>query len=146
MNIITREIGIDMGHRVTNHASKCKNPHGHRYTIQLSVTGDLIDQGSEEGMVKDFGFLKDVMMEQIDARCDHGFALWNQDPLVDNDDFMKSGKIIIVDFVPTAENLAKWWGQLCAAQMPEGVEVVQVKVWETPNCSATWLNPEVSHA
>lgn len=78
----TREIGIDAGHRVTNHGSKCRNLHGHRYTVQATVIGPPFEAGESEGMVLDFGFLKEEMVREIDAPCDHGLILWIDDPLV----------------------------------------------------------------
>ena len=60
---ITKEIGIDMGHTVTNHDSKCKHLHGHRYRIICTVEGNIITEGSAEGMVIDFTDLKKAMME-----------------------------------------------------------------------------------
>lgn len=80
VHYITREIGIDMGHRVTHHGSKCRNLHGHRYTIQVTVRGPLFEAGEQEGMVLDYGFLKDIMMEHIDKDCDHGMCLYINDP------------------------------------------------------------------
>lgn len=163
--IATREIGIDMAHRVTNHGSKCRNIHGHRYKIELGISGKPFETGEgnpQEGMLLDFGFLKEEMMDKIDKYYDHGTTLWRQDPLVvatltkeelDNADldiadrgfyFMHPqkfwGKIVVVPFIPTAENLAKWWFE----QLQKPVEVrsqghailTWVKVWETPNCSA----------
>src|SRR4051812_45172843 len=78
---IAREIGIDMGHRVTFHGSKCRNLHGHRYTIQATCRGPLFVEGEQQGMVLDFGFLKEIMMKEIDEPCDHGMALWVDDPI-----------------------------------------------------------------
>lgn len=81
---VTREIGIDMGHRVTYHGSKCRNIHGHRYTIQATCIGTLYESGESEGMVMDFGFLKEEMISVIHNPCDHGFCLWVDDkPLMD---------------------------------------------------------------
>ena len=165
--IITREIGIDMGHRVTNHGSKCRNVHGHRYRIELGVFGITQAEGEQnpqEGMLIDFGFLKEEMMNWIDSICDHGMVLWRQDHLVIStltsteiqlvDDFIAQngygcipkqefwGKIVVVPFVPTAENLCKWWFQLLEEPIKrrsQGLsEIAYVKAWETPNCSAMY--------
>ena len=78
MHQIMRKIGIDAGHRLPSHGSKCRHIHGHRYEIEalcVSASGDLHKKGEEAGMVLDFGFLKDEMMSIIDARCDHGLIL-----------------------------------------------------------------------
>lgn len=94
--LATRQIGIDMAHRVPNHKSKCRNVHGHRYTIELGVAGGLVDTGSSAGMVEDFGDLKEVMVREIDAPCDHGFCLAFNDPIFIN--MVRAGNI----YVPAA--------------------------------------------
>lgn len=162
---ITREIGIDAGHRVTHHGSKCKNLHGHRYRIQAICEGNLFQSGPQQGMVLDFSFLKDEMMEQIDQPCDHGTMLWIEDPFVFDfagknqyleSDWKKAvkeigycstpygrfGKLYLVDFVPTAENLAKHWFDRLEPRVKIRTEgqgkLVGVIVWETPNCAAQY--------
>lgn len=142
---ITREIGIDAGHRVPNHHSKCKNIHGHRYTIQATVEGELAESGSVEGMAggMDFGFIKEEMMKEIDEPCDHGLILWEQDPF--RVPFLKDKfetKLYLIDAIPTAENLAKHWFlklepkiQYCSAGK---ASLVKLRVYETPNCWADY--------
>ncbi|MEI6558340.1 MAG: 6-carboxytetrahydropterin synthase [Rhodospirillaceae bacterium] len=71
---VTREIGIDAGHRIMTHGSKCRHLHGHRYQIEATAEArHLHDQGVQTGMVIDFSFLKDEMLAEIDSPCDHGF-------------------------------------------------------------------------
>lgn len=154
---IIREIGIDAGHRVTHHGSKCKNLHGHRYTVQACVKGTLFPSGEQEGMVLDFGFLKELMMFHIDEPCDHGMTLWINDPLVQSFlseeeivqakrsievsgfwlGYSLTGKTYLVPFVPTAENMAKHWYERLLKPVTERTqgqgEVAYIKVWETPN-------------
>lgn len=72
---ITRSIGVDYGHRVMTHGSKCKSIHGHRGTIEVTCVGPSLQQSGEQShMVLDFGFLKEVMMAVIDKSIDHGFV------------------------------------------------------------------------
>lgn len=163
MNEITREIGIDAGHRVTHHGSKCRNLHGHRYTVQATLRGDLVQAGSEEGMVMDFTFIKDLMMQFIDGLCDHALILWLEDPLVRflfpheewgvaaegvkqfgsyTGDSSVCGKVYMVPFVPTAENLARHWFNLIAERVvmrtADRAKLVRIRVWETPNSFADY--------
>lgn len=154
---ITREIAIDAGHRVTNHGSKCKNLHGHRYVIQATCIGPLEEDGMSEGMVLDFGFLKEEMLAVIDAVCDHALILWQDDELLkilnnDNEFYRTSseaiqssgigGKLYIVPFVPTAENLARHWFELLFPKVRHRTHgkasLTRIRVYETPNCWADY--------
>lgn len=146
---IVREIGIDAGHRIPDHGSKCRNLHGHRYTIQAMCVGELIEDGASSGMVLDFGFLKEEMMEVIDKPCDHGLILFKDDSVLSA---LRQGqikgivdgamKIVEVDFIPTAENLAKYWyDQLkprVAARSDFKAHLRSITVWETPNCAGVY--------
>lgn len=138
---ITREIGIDAAHRVPTHGSKCRNVHGHRYTIQATCEGSLKSTGEEAGMVLDFGFLKDEMMATIDGPCDHAAIFWEEDELLP---LLRDvcSKLQVIPFIPTAENLARYWFELLAPRVvlrSDGhARLVFIKVWETPNCHAVY--------
>jgi len=141
--LITKKIEIDMGHRVPNHQSKCKNLHGHRYVIEVGVDGKIITEtGSPaEGMVIDFGDLKEAMMNIIDKNFDHSFTLYQKDEFstLFEELKMKGQKINFVPFIPTAENLAKHWFELLRPKLSERKILIKfVRVWETPTSTATY--------
>jgi 6-pyruvoyltetrahydropterin/6-carboxytetrahydropterin synthase len=165
---ISREIGIDMGHRVPTHGSKCHNLHGHRYRIIATcIAAAVATAGEQKDMVLDFGFLKDVMMQRIDAICDHGMVLWVNDPWLDRflvkenlqhiSQLLDRGakhvfipevrdvqtKLCVVPFVPTAERLSQWWYDLMQEDVMKrsnGIAILEkVEVFETPNCSAVFI-------
>jgi 6-pyruvoyltetrahydropterin/6-carboxytetrahydropterin synthase len=106
---VTRQIGIDAGHRIATHGSKCRHMHGHRYAIEATCRAMHLHQAGEQtGMVLDFGFLKEEMMAVIDAPCDHGFIVaW--------DDLEVLGM-----FVPAGKSLADWQEDLRAAVRAAG--------------------------
>lgn len=149
---ISRKVEWDMGHRIPNHQSLCRNPHGHRYVAEVVVKGPIIEiSGSpEQGMVKDFGFLK-AMLDFIHKQLDHGFMVFKEDPfnaalaLFDKhqmqENFQGEAKplnIIEVDFIPTAENIAAFiFKRLESRASSSYLDIVEVTVWETPNCKAT---------
>jgi 6-pyruvoyltetrahydropterin/6-carboxytetrahydropterin synthase len=141
--LITKIIEIDLGHRVPSHKGKCKNFHGHRYRIEVGVDDKIITKSgsSSEGMVIDFGDLKEMMMQEIDAKFDHGFVMYNQDKYAEIfNEFKEEGqKIIFVDFIPTAENFAKHWFELIEPKLEErNIKLKYVKVWETPTSTAIY--------
>jgi len=141
---VVKEVQWDMGHRVTNHHSKCKNLHGHRYRAEVCVEGDLVSKSgaSDEGMVIDFGDIKYFATKYVHDVLDHGFMLWDNDKLLV--DFFKSNpdqKYIVVPFVPTSENIAAWiFNQLDKCfkdKYNTGLSLYSIKLWETPTSIAT---------
>lgn len=142
---ITKQLEWDMGHRVTNHNSKCRNLHGHRYKLEVGIDGDLIAEegSSSEGMIVDFSEIKSILINHVDEPLDHSFMVWKEDKLL-MDFFNKNNdlKVVYIDVVPTAENIAKWIfdqiNPLIAAQ--EGLKLAYVRVWETPTGSAIYIN------
>lgn len=164
-HVISREIGIDYGHRIELHQSRCRSVHGHRGVVEALCEGELHDVGPQSGMILDFSFLKELMMEHIDAPCDHGLILHVTDPLVrvfrplwsdsDHKDAIKSvmkhgymrteglcGKLYLMDSTPTAENLARHWFHRLEKHVVTRsgglASLAGIKVWETPNCWAAY--------
>jgi 6-pyruvoyltetrahydropterin/6-carboxytetrahydropterin synthase len=118
-------------------------------------------------MVMDFGFLKDLMMSEIDAHYDHGLCLYVNDPVLSHivgpeyseiktlvkdtgavflssaDNPFGAGKLAAIPCVPTAENLAKLWydslGSLVYMRSNQRAALSRLRVWETPNCYAEYI-------
>jgi 6-pyruvoyltetrahydropterin/6-carboxytetrahydropterin synthase len=144
---ITRKIELDAAHRVESHGSKCRNVHGHRYIVQATCEGHLIADGEQAGMVFDFGFLKGVMMERIHEYADHAMIAWKNDKLLDC--FRQCcGKLLIIPYIPTAENLARFWFDAIVKDvnmaMGSDGHLASLRVYETPNCWADYPVPYVS--
>lgn len=142
--LVTKELQIDAGHRVLNHKSKCKHIHGHRYRIELGVDDKVVitPGASDEGMVIDYGDLKKVLQSEIEDKFDHKFIIYREDwKLVDrfSDIEKEYFGVVVVDFIPTAENLAKRWYYDLKAKLDEyKIKIKFVKVYETPTSSATY--------
>lgn len=138
--IVSKIIEIDTGHRVPSHKGKCKSLHGHRYKIEVGVDDKVItEQGSsDEGMVIDYSDLKEIMMQEIDEKFDHGLVLYEEDILVGLLEYQDL-KLIQVPFIPTAENLAKYWYELIRPKLQQrNIAIKFVRVWETPNSTAVY--------
>lgn len=147
---IIKEIQWDMGHRITNHDSVCRNLHGHRYKAEICVEGKLVDikGSSKEGMVIDFGDIKKIAMRHIHDILDHGFMVWEKDKLLVN--FFKKNKSlkhIIVPFVPTSENIAAWifltLDKHFKDRFKTSLKLYSIKLWETPTSSALCTRKDI---
>ena len=138
---ITRRLEFDAGHRIPDHASQCRHLHGHRYAIEITLSGSVIDKAGDaaNGMVMDFSQVKDLAKAHLVDLWDHAFLAYAGDTAIV--DFLQSipgHKTVILDRVPTAENLAR-----LAFEILDGVyrdtygnhlRLEQVRLYETPNC------------
>lgn len=149
--IVTKQIEWDMGHRVTNHHSKCKNLHGHRYVAEISLEGKLVDVDgdSSQGMVIDFGDIKKTAVKYIHDPLDHSFMLWEKDSVLRK--FFKTNpdlKCVVVPFVPTAENIAQWIFIQLDSHFQDtfgtGLKLYSIKLWETPSGSVICTRKDIN--
>ncbi len=64
---ITRRLEFDAGHRIPDHASQCRHLHGHRYALEVTLSGDIIkaDGVPVNGMVMDFADVKRIANEYV---------------------------------------------------------------------------------
>lgn len=146
--IVKKTIRIDMGHSVTGHKSKCRGLHGHSYEIIASVDDKVIDDHSKssDGMVIDFGDLKQAMMDVVDSKYDHGWCIWKEDPratLLEQANALwqyESGRFHLTDYIPTAENLAKHWFIDLDKELRDKykIKLYSIEVFETPTSSAVY--------
>lgn len=135
----TKAIEFDAGHRVPDHLSKCRSPHGHRYRVVLEVSGPLIESGAETGMVRDFGVLKDALVRCVHDPFDHAFLVYDADSDMRAALMYGDGwKVAVLPVVPTAEMLASHIAGMLVVELGDDVVVETVTVWETPTCSASW--------
>lgn len=146
---ISKEVEFDAGHRVPNHASKCRNPHGHRYRVRARVTGEIVTTSgaSNEGMLEDFTVIKDLLNRFSHDIYDHGFIVWSEDMAMqvalakgaDRDNL--NWNVIVVPWIPTAENLAKSIFEKFDEHLTKfqtSFQIQGIDVWETPTSIASY--------
>lgn len=140
---ITRRLEFDSGHRIPDHQSQCRHLHGHRYAIEITLQGNIIRQAGSHlnGMVMDFSDIKALAKTHLVDAWDHAFLVYRGDAtLVSFLESLPGHKTVLLDAVPTAENLA-----LIAFRILDLVyrdtygnhlRLECVRLYETPNCWA----------
>lgn len=148
---ITRRLEFDAGHRIPWHDSQCKHLHGHRYALEISLGGALLDAPGdpEHGMVLDFHHAKRIAKTHIVDPWDHAFLVYKHDTQVV--DFLASipeHKTVILDNVPTVEVLAATaFSILTRAYSREygnRLQLTKLRLYETPNNWAELTNTNCS--
>ncbi|HYG45868.1 MAG TPA: 6-carboxytetrahydropterin synthase QueD [Bordetella sp.] len=140
---VTRRLEFDAGHRIPDHRSQCRNLHGHRYVLEVTLAGDIADAPgqSDNGMLMDFSDIKAIARQHIVDPWDHAFLVYRDDTAVRSFlDTLPGHKTVVLDCIPTAENLAR---VVFATLAPHyqghygaQLRLARVRLYETPNCWA----------
>lgn len=132
MYTLQTSASFDSAHFLKGYEGKCKNIHGHRWTVEVTVAADDVDEtGQTRGMIVDFKTLK-ADLAALTERIDHSLIIErgslkeNTRKALEEESFC----IIEFDFRPTAENMAKYFYDEIEKR---GYQAVLVKVYETPN-------------
>ena len=128
---VTREIDFCYGHRLLNYDGKCRYLHGHNGRAVISIEGEELD---DRGMVLDFADIKQFVSTWIDDNLDHRMILNRSDPVAPLLEDLGE-PLYLINENPTAENIAKLIFEQTRLQ---GVPIVEVRLWETPRCFATY--------
>lgn len=137
---ITTRLEFDAGHRIPNHKSQCRNLHGHRYALEITLSGDIIskEHTSENGMVMDFSDVKRIARESVVDVWDHAFLVYAKDAEVLNFlNTLPNHKTVVFPTVPTAENMAAEAFKILESQYQDiygnHLKLERVRLYETPN-------------
>jgi len=117
---IYKEFRFEAAHRLPHHDGKCARLHGHSWVGRVDVSShSLATEGSQQGMVMDFGEIKGYLKPLVDNFLDHYYL---------NESLgMES---------PTSEEVARWvFEQLEKAGMPG---LVAVEIQETCTSGARY--------
>ena len=140
---ITRRLEFDSGHRIPNHDGQCKHLHGHRYALEVTLTGEVAHHPgkADDGMVLDFGDIKRLTNQHIVDLWDHAFLVAKEDEgLVAFLATLPNHKTVVMEHVPTVENLAKAAFAILQPVFSKSfggrLELSALRLYETPNCWA----------
>lgn len=111
--IICRSFKFDAAHFLPLHKGKCQKLHGHTWRVEVAIRGAEL----KDGMLMDFAELKKIAYEKIISVYDHQCL----------NDFYET---------PTAENIALTLRKLVSFELPEGIHVHFVRVWESSDSYA----------
>jgi 6-pyruvoyltetrahydropterin/6-carboxytetrahydropterin synthase len=143
MITITRKLEFDAGHRIPDHKSQCRNLHGHRYTIEITLVGEVIEEegSSDNGMLMDFSDVKSLAHQHLVDVWDHAFLVYEKDAPVRN--FLAGlpdHKTVVINKIPTVENLARTAFDILkpiySDRYGTGLKLHKLVLHETPNCWA----------
>lgn len=112
---VTKIFTFDSAHNLTEYKGKCERLHGHTYKLEVTVKGTP----DKEGMVIDFGDLKQLVTEKVIKKLDHHYL--NE----------------VLGFNTTCENMITWmWDVLSPHLDTKRYRLKSITLWETPTSFA----------
>ncbi len=139
---ITKIYNFEMAHVLKDYDGPCRNIHGHSYKLFVTVAGTPItDENSpKKGMVMDFKDLKAIVKTHIVSRFDHALVINNEtdkDMIAGMKKHMEN--VIEVDYQPTSENLVADFAGIIRSNLPENVQLHNLRLWETATSYSEWF-------
>jgi 6-pyruvoyltetrahydropterin/6-carboxytetrahydropterin synthase len=127
---LSKSFHFDMAHRLSFHKGKCRNLHGHCYKLEVSLSGNM----DNNGMLIDFHDFKRIVHEHVVDVLDHSTVIYEKDELLMNC-FPRELQHLILPFEITVENLCKW---IYEKLSDTGLTIKQVTLWETADSKAVY--------
>ena len=124
-----KEVSFDASHRLLHYRGKCHNLHGHRWKVEIWITGRTDD---ETNILVDYNEIKEVV-----NRFDHQIILNMADPMVPR--IEEFHPVITTPGDPTSELLAALIRDAIEGKYSgngKNITVDTIRVWESPTCYA----------
>ncbi|HJJ33038.1 MAG TPA: 6-carboxytetrahydropterin synthase [Methanocorpusculum sp.] len=126
---IYKETHFDAAHRLMHYDGKCSRLHGHRWSVEVWMTGEINEKTK---ILIDYNIIKNI----IDV-FDHQIILNREDPLVSAVSPFQTP--VTTDGDPTSELLAEdireRLNRYCKENASD-VLVSKIRVWESEGCFA----------
>ncbi len=138
---VTKVFIFDMAHALDGYNGLCKNIHGHTYHLRVTVSGSVHndDKQPDNGMVIDFGNLKQLVREEILDKFDHSLVLKDTSAFLQSGSIPSGEKLIRTPFQPSCENLLIHFVSAIEHTLPPEVRLVAMRLDETPTSYAEWF-------
>jgi 6-pyruvoyltetrahydropterin/6-carboxytetrahydropterin synthase len=138
---ITKEFKFESAHALLGYDGPCKNIHGHSYRLAVTVIGEPLNDNSspKNGMVMDFGILKQIINDSIVKPFDHALILNAKTEHVHSKETKSlAEKLILADYQPSCENLLLDFVERIKNKLPEHIQLFSIRLDETSNSFAEW--------
>ena len=138
---VTKEFTFESAHALWDYDGACSNIHGHSYKLSVTLIGEpeTAKKNPKKGMVVDFGNIKKWVKETIVDEFDHALLISDE---ADTDSISASqqmfGKLKILNFQPTCENMLIYIAGKIKEQLPLHLQLHSLKLRETGTSYAEW--------
>jgi 6-pyruvoyltetrahydropterin/6-carboxytetrahydropterin synthase len=139
---ITKEFRFEMAHALLGYDGMCSNIHGHSYQLSVTLIGEPVENVADpkNGMVIDFGDLKNIVKSEIIDRFDHAMVLNEATP--DKEKITSLPlfeRVIFLPYQPTCENMLPDFAVRISKYLSDKIKLHSLRLRETNNSFAEWF-------
>jgi len=139
---VTKEFTFETAHALWKYDGPCRNVHGHSYKLFVTLIGEPLNdtENPKNGMVMDFGDLKETVNREIVRIFDHAVVISNRLGSEKLDAINKMfGNVLVVDYQPTCENLIADMADRIKIHLPVNTSLHSLRLYETATSYAEWF-------
>lgn len=139
---VTKKFHFEMAHSLFEYDGVCRNIHGHSYNLEITISGDPIQQSGhpKDGMVMDFHELKMLVKQHIIEKFDHALMISEQTSPEQTEALrLVTNRLYIVGFQPTTENILLHIAAILKPLLPKNVTLYSIRLYETVTSYAEWF-------
>jgi 6-pyruvoyltetrahydropterin/6-carboxytetrahydropterin synthase len=138
---LTRRFTFEAAHALAHYDGACRNIHGHSYKLEVTILGQPLqeEQHPKNGMVLDFGDLKEAVTTYVLQDFDHALVLQQDSAPALVALLQGQGhKLLLTRWQPTCENMLLHIKDQLLPNLPKHVALHSLKLWETENSFGEW--------
>ena len=137
---LTKIFHFEMAHAIHGYAGDCKNIHGHSYELHITVSSGVEYRSTipGPGFEIDFKEIKELVKTAVIDHFDHKLLL-SRNFLGEHPYFLTQENLVTWETEPTAENLLIYIRQILAKNLPDKINLVRMKLYETKDSYAEWI-------
>ncbi|MBL7696987.1 MAG: 6-carboxytetrahydropterin synthase [Chitinophagaceae bacterium] len=135
----TKIFHFEMAHAIHDHKGACGNIHGHSYELHVTVTSTVPEDAyiTSPGMLIDFKDLKSMVNRAVIEKLDHKIALSRA--YLDKGPATSFKNLLQMEVEPSAENLLIYAKKSIEQILPEGINLLALRLFETKDSYAEWV-------
>ena len=138
---LSRKFAFECAHALLGYDGACRYIHGHSYKLEVSLLGPIRQQAGhpKNGMLMDFGELKQLVQQAVIQDWDHALLLNRNSPeglikaLQENQE-----KLVLLPYQPSCENMLLDTKKRLQAVLPAHCTLCRLMLSETDNSYAEW--------
>lgn len=139
---LTKEFTFEAAHFLEDYDGVCSQLHGHSYRLYVTVRGIPSDDelDPKNGMVIDFGYLKQLVNDAIISEFDHSLIMQRSERSTALEQLLSEefSRIVVLPYRPTTENLLSDFAERLLEVLPDDVEIFSLRLHETGASYAEW--------